>query len=321
MRVWKFILIYFTLFYHINLYAQISKPDTVKIGAFISSLHNFDIANNSVNADIHIWCIYNDINYKFEKEIEFLNCDEFKLYGTSIQDLDNQKWFYTKAIIKSRQKFSTKSYPFDSQKLIFSLESSEYSTNDFVFKVDKSGSKLDSIIYKQFDEWEINDATFSSTSNLYNTSFGDPSESSTSSPRFDILITINRVGSWLILFKLLTGIIVAFLISSCVFWIKPNNTDPRFGLCVGGLFASIGNKYIVESIIPSTNELTLLDHLHNITFISIFFIIVISVVSLYLFEHDNDKYKKISIQIDLISYFLLNIFYFTFIFYFIYKFS
>jgi hypothetical protein len=303
------------------IYSQKTKVDTVKIGAFISSLNDFDIGNNTINADIHLWCIYNDSNYNFEKEIEFINCNDFSYNGTSSEKIENQYWFYTKALIKSRQKFSTKKYPFDTQKVIFSIESSEYTTDDFVFKPDISGSKLDSIVYSQFDDWVIDNVSFTSTSTLYKTSFGDPTTSNSSSPRFDIAISISRTGSWLILFKLITGIIVAFLISSCVFWIKPINTDPRFGLCVGGLFAAIGNKYIVESIIPTTNELTLLDYLHNITFIFIFLIIIISVISLRLFEQENEKLKKISEKIDFISYFLITIMYFTFISYYIFIFS
>jgi len=310
-----------SLFCFSNSYSQDTKVDTVKIGAFISSLHNFDIGNNSINADIHLWFLYNNSNYNFEKEIEFINCDEFSFNGTSIEALENQHWFYTKALIKSRQNFSTRSYPFDSQKLIFSVESSEYTTKDFIFKPDLIGSKLDPNVYVQFEEWNIDTVSFKSSENIYETSFGDPTADSSISPRFDIQVSISRNYSWLILFKLITGIIVAFLISSCVFWIKPNNTDPRFGLCVGGLFAAIGNKYIVESIIPATNELSLLDYLHNITFIFIFLIIIISVISLRLFEQENEKLKRISGRMDVISYWTLTALYFISLSYFIYKFS
>ena len=69
--------------------------------------------------------------------------------------IENQHWFYTKALVKSRQKFSTKNYPFDYQVVIFSIESSEYTTDDFVFKPDLNCSKLDSIVYSQFDNWVI----------------------------------------------------------------------------------------------------------------------------------------------------------------------
>jgi hypothetical protein len=321
MKVWRTFFLSLFLFCPVNIYSQETKVDTVTIGAFISSLNNFDIGSNTINADIHLWCLYNDSNYNFEDEIEFINCDEFSFSGTSSEKLGMRDWFYTKALLKSRQKFSTRNYPFDNQRVIFSVESSEYTTDDYVFKPDLNGSKLDSVVYSQFDDWRIDNVSFASTATQYDTSFGDPEASESSSPRFDIVIDISRTSSWLILFKLITGIIVAFLISSCVFWIKPINTDPRFGLCVGGLFAAIGNKYIVESVIPSTNELTLLDYLHNITFIFIFLIIIISVVSLRLFEQDNDKMKKISQKIDLVSYFTITGLYFTFIFYFIFIFS
>jgi hypothetical protein len=218
--------------------------------------------------------------------------------------LNGKKWFYTKATIDSRQKYVTTNFPFDTQKIVFGFESSEYTTDDFVFKSDIAGSKLDSIVLSQFDEWEIQNIEFLSSTTNYNTSFGDIESSLTTVPKFEIIVTIKRLSSWLILFKLITGIIVAFLISSCVFWIKPINTDPRFGLCVGGLFAAIGNKYIVESIVPSTNELTLLDYLHNITFIIIFLIIITSVFSLFLYEKGDEKSQKISGIIDTVSFFL-----------------
>lgn len=298
---------------------QSASPDTVKIGAYITSMHNFDIANNSIAADIHLWCIYKNPDYDFEKELEFINCEEINFGGTSVDDLDDKKWFYTKALINSRQKYSTKNFPFDEQNIIFSIESSEYTTDDLVFYPDKIGSKIDSNVHHQFDDWKIADVNFTSSERKYNSSFGDPSATESASPTFDIIVKIKRMNSWLILFKLITGIIVAFLISSCVFWIKPSNTDPRFGLCVGGLFAAIGNKYIVESIIPSTNEFTLLDNLHNITFIAIFMIIIMSVISLYIFEKEGEKYQRLSKKLDLISYWGISISYISVLVYNIFR--
>lgn len=309
------------MFFSLKLFSQESEVDTIKIGAFISSLHNFDIATNTINADIHFWCLYDDSTYDFEKEIEFIDCDEYSFSGTSVEDLYNQHWFYTKSSIKSRQEFSTTNYPFDSHKLIFSIESSEYTTDDFVFAPDLAGSKLDPNVYSQFDEWTIDSVSFKATSKLYDTSFGDPTGSSIYCPRFEIAVKICRTSSWLILFKLITGIIVAFLISSCVFWIKPINTDPRFGLCVGGLFAAIGNKYIVESIIPPSNEITLIDYLHNITFIAIFIIIIISVISLYLLEKESERHKNMSKRLDRISYFTITILYFSLMTFYMIKYS
>lgn len=116
-------------------------------------------------------------------------------------------------------------------------------------------------------------------------------------------IELERKESYLVLFKLITGVLVAFVISCCVFFIKPYNIDPRFGLCVGGIFATIGNKYIIEGIVPSTNEVTMLDDIHNITLVFIFLIILISVITLHLHERGTPASRTIAKRIDMYSFF------------------
>jgi hypothetical protein len=110
--------------------------------------------------------------------------------------------------------------------------------------------------------------------------------------------------------KMITGLLIAFLISCCVFFIKPINTDPRFGLCVGGLFTAVGNKYITDNIVPSTNSITLIDTLHIITFTYIFLIIIQSVFSLMIFERDTERAIKISKKFDFYSFIAIFISYF-----------
>jgi hypothetical protein len=81
--------------------------------------------------------------------------------------------------------------------------------------------------------------------------------------------------------KLLIGMYAAFMISWLSLFITPTYVDPRFGLSVGGLFACVGNKYIVDSILPDTVRDSLVDLLHGITFLSVIVIITMSVISLY----------------------------------------
>jgi hypothetical protein len=306
MKIFRFANFLCILLFGVPESAFSTAPDTVIIGAYITSLHDFRISENSIKADIHLWCLYENDDYDFERELEFLNCNNLTLGGTAVEKVNGRNWYYTKALLETRQDYSTVDFPFDKQNIRFSIESSEYTTDDLVFKPDKIGSTLDSIVHAQFDEWTISELSFTSSETEYHSSFGADTVQATSfSPRFDISMEITRKGSWLILFKLTTGILVAFMISTCVFWIKPSNTDPRFGLCVGGLFASIGNKYIVDSIVPPSNESTLLDYLHNVTFIYILIIIIISVVSLRLYESDSGNNTAMSQRLDKISYFTI----------------
>jgi len=107
------------------------------------------------------------------------------------------------------------------------------------------------------------------------------------------------------LVKLLTGAYVAFLISCFVFFISSENQDSRFGLCVGGLFAAIGNKYIVESTVPSSTVNTLMDDVHNITFMFILVIVGIIIISLSLFNSGNDRKRAISLKLDKYAFWTL----------------
>jgi len=103
--------------------------------------------------------------------------------------------------------------------------------------------------------------------------------------------------------KMLTGTYVAFLISCLVFFVSSENQDSRFGLCVGGLFAAIGNKYIVESVVATSATNTLMDNVHNLTFTFILLIVGIIIISLYLHESGDENKKRQSRKLDRWAFF------------------
>ncbi len=80
------------------------------------------------------------------------------------------------------------------------------------------------------------------------------------------------------------------MISLMVFRIKPREPESRLGLAVGGLFAAVGNKYIVEGIVPNTTQNTLIDTIHNVTFGAIL-IIVIMTIYITTLQHKKQKSK------------------------------
>lgn len=105
---------------------------------------------------------------------------------------------------------------------------------------------------------------------------------------------------------------IAFFIAAISFVIDPEDVDPKFGLPVGGLFASVGNKYIIDSILPETTSFTLVDSLHSITFLFILFVIAANAYSLILDRrgrmNDARRFNKTAGKVILITYFFLNIF-------------
>jgi hypothetical protein len=114
---------------------------------------------------------------------------------------------------------------------------------------------------------EFNDATLS-TSNSRHSAAG-------------FTLTLSREKVWGLYFKLLIGMYVAFSVAAVALFIDISETHASFDLPVGGLFAAIANKYIIETILPETPLFTLVDFLHAVTIVFIFSIISYKALILY----------------------------------------
>ena len=88
-------------------------------------------------------------------------------------------------------------------------------------------------------------------------------------------------------FKLFFALWVTVTIAFLVFFIRPIDVDPRFGLGVGALFAAIASEYVVASALPDSNVITLADQLHLIAFFFIFVTVAQSTYSLWLYETEK----------------------------------
>jgi hypothetical protein len=52
----------------------------------------------------------------------------------------------------------------------------------------------------------------------------------------------------------------------------------RIGLCGGAIFASVGNKYVVDNSLPPASSFTLADAIEVSTFLTIIFAILVVVI-------------------------------------------
>jgi hypothetical protein len=179
-----------------------------------------------------------------------------------------------------------------------------------VFKPDVKGSKFDSD--ETMAGWNIKKFKVDTISNLYETGFGDDriGKDHQVFSAFIIDMDIER-NAWGLFLKIFVGMYIAFFIAMLSFTIKPWELEPRFGLPVGGLFAAVGNKYIIDSVLPESSTFTLVDTLHSLTFFSIFMVLVVSVVSLKIYERDQVerclKVNKLGGWLLASAYLLINI--------------
>lgn len=280
-----------------------SQPDTARVGIFITSLYDFSIDGKSFNSDFWLWINYQNDSLTFEDVVEIPDAKNYEYMMYSIEKKGNINWATMKCKAEIKKDWDVTDFPFDDQILTITLEDSEMDTTSLVYLADISNSKIDPQL--KMNEWDFDSFTVKSMFNSYNTTYGDPELNGSSTyPAITAKIYMHRTHSWLILMKMLTGVYVAFFISILVFFIKPSITD-RFELCVGGLFAAVGNKYITESIVPATVTNTLIDNVHNITLISILIIIAICVITLRWDLHNDAKSYAYAKRIEYVCFTVL----------------
>ena len=282
--------------------------DTARIGIYINSIYDLNIEEKSFTVDFWMWINHSDSNNHFENKVEVPNTKGVEFSHFAAEKVGNGEWVTQKCKAEIMQNWDVSCFPFDKQKLRIELEDSEYDISKMLYLADTVNSKID----ESFDsgEWKIESFSIKEEAKTYNTTYGNPNLKGFSSyPGVVAEIVIKRKNSWVMLAKMLTGAYVAFLISCLVFFVSSDNQDSRFGLCVGGLFAAIGNKYIVESVVPSSNTNTLMDNAHNVTFTFILLIVLIIVISLHLFESGDEQKKKISLWIDRIAFVVISLSY------------
>lgn len=94
---------------------------------------------------------------------------------------------------------------------------------------------------------------------------------------------------WGFFLKMFLPLYVAVAVAILAFFIKPTDTDPRFGLGVGALFAAVANSYINSSMLPNTGVMSLADIICIIGTITILLTLIESTISLHLYDRKDKK--------------------------------
>jgi hypothetical protein len=125
---------------------------------------------------------------------------------------------------------------------------------------------------------------------------------------FAMLVAPNSASIYLKLFQALFASVAIALVA---LYIRPIHIDARFGLPVGGFFASVGNIVAIASLLPPANRLALSDMVNMVGLVTIFLVLVQSVISLYLFDSmGRDRlsrlFDRVSFTVLLLGYVAAN---------------
>jgi len=293
-------------------FAGNEKPDTVKTGIYITSIHDIDFKQKEYTIDLWLWLKYKNKEFDFLQNLEIPQAKSVVKSFSTVDSSDGKIYLLMKLQCVMMDSWRISNFPFDHQDLRFSIENSQYDSRTLVFVSDTTGKHYDPLFTLR--GWNIDSFTVSAGKKAYETDFGDETleKPHVVYSSFKVKIGIQRYAADLF-WKIFIGMYVAFLIAYMCFYIHADNIDSRFSLSVGALFAAIGNKYIIDSSLPESTSLTLVDILHGITLIFIFTVVAASAWALYLIKKDKvkeaNRYDRI-ISMVLLALFLLLNFYF-----------
>jgi len=265
-----------------------SIPDTVDIGAYVLSVHDINFRDKEYTMRFWLWMLYDKEGLNPIVQTEIPNAKTLEHPDILEYDKDNKKWIIMKMKAIMKQAWKVNDYPFDKQELKIRVENTEFENQDLIFRADTNGSAYDPEL--AVDGWTITNFKVNTESHDYLTTFGDIQlpDQVTKYSTFNIYMTLER-NAWGLFLKIFVGMYIGFLISGVSFLIHPNDVEARFALPVGGLFSAVGNKYIIDSILPESSSFSLVDSLHSFTFFIIFIIVLSSSYVLW-------KYRKGKIQ-------------------------
>jgi hypothetical protein len=305
-------LLVFSFFLSSKSTAQDAKPDTVKAGIYITSIHDIDFKQKEYALNLWLWLKYKNKDFDFLQNLEVPQAKSVEKSFSTIDSSDGEIYLMMKLQCVMKDSWKIASFPFDRQTLRFSIENSQFDSQSLVFVADTVGKHFDPRFTLR--GWTIDSCLVNTGIKKYETGFGDESlvQPHTEYSNFKVRLGLMRDAGGLF-WKMFLGMYIAFLIAYVCFYIHADGMDSRFGLSVGSLFAVIGNKYIIDSSLPESTTFTLVDTLHGLTLFSIFAIITATAYSLVLVKKNELKKAKrfdmIAAQVLLVVYIAANIYF------------
>lgn len=282
-------------------------PVDVQVGVYVDRIVEISVKDTGWTVDFYIW---------FNWTGAALNPGEnFQVVDGSIESKEklketvegNRHYALYRVTARVTKFFDVSRFPGDDHLLVLSIEDQSSQSFQLRYVPDTAGSAISSRV--KVPGYAIYNQTISVKPHSYKTPRGDPAlptdfKATYSQFIFGLWIQRPDFGFYL---KMFQGLYAAVAISLLVFFIKPTDLDPRFGLSVGALFAAIANTYIVTSLLPDSGTMTLSDMVNGIGMGIIFLTIVESTISLYLY--DRRGMEDLSRLLDRVTFIVLAVAY------------
>jgi hypothetical protein len=283
------------------------EPVDVSTGIQINRIEEFSLDKATWVADFDIWFRWSGDRVSPGEHFQVLNGDiEFREREESLAEGNDH---YERFNVRARMSFNLDSgrFPFSDQVLTIQIEDAANGAGILRYVPDERDSGVSPLgvpgslkVIRPITTVKIQ---------LYESRRGDPrlpEGAADVHSRFVFAALIAAPGAPL-LTKLFQALFASVAIAVLVFFIKPTQVDPRFGLGVGAFFAGVSNNIYVRSFFPYSDRICLPDMINAIGLATIFLTLVQSTISLYILDTlGREKMRRlfdhVSFAVFLIGY-------------------
>src|SRR5215510_7459103 len=152
-------------------FSQETKRDTVKVGIYITSIHDIDFKQKEFAVNLWLWLKYKNKDFDFQQNLEVSMAKEVTKSFSTMDTLGGEVYLLMKLQCVMKDSWRIANFPFDRQNLRFSIENSQYDSRSLVFVADTVGDHYD----KRFamSGWLIDSCIIATGKKAYETAFGD----------------------------------------------------------------------------------------------------------------------------------------------------
>lgn len=265
----------------------VKQKTTRKIGIFITDIYNLDPAAGSFSVEYRAW------SYAPKgagtSYIEFPHAQKTSFNGAQLIEYRDSVWGHVHVSSIYHFDWDMTEFPFDTQTLRVECENSiDRSFVELVGDIKNSGIAPNAMQ----SGFIITDTRFFNDVQHTTTNFGNPLMAEDEECDFSTYVAeidIRRDNPWMLFIKIFSAVIVSFFIATITFFINPRHFDARLSLIIGALFAAVGSKFVVDSVVGLTTELTLVDRIYMLTYAMIFLLAILLLISHRIYQNVDDR--------------------------------
>lgn len=263
----------------------------VSIGFYLETMEQVSLQESQWRGVIDVWCRWKDdptmpMGADFDPFDHLIAVNGKITERKILRDLheEGEHFVLQRLSLEYARTFRIVNFPLDHHLLLACFENSAHPRQELLFVADVETSAVSarvSLPGYRIIRWHAYE-----TPHSYRTSRGLPGvapdqRGAWSQPRFAIVI--ERDG-WGLLLKMFQALFISVAVALLACFIKPIHVDPRFGLGIGALFASVANAYVVGTFVPEGGEFSLADAINLLGIATILVSLTQSTISLWIYE-------------------------------------